>query len=333
MTGEHPVPVTLTMVATLAKVSVTTASQVFGGGRPVSQEARDRVVRAAEALGYSPRKRTNGRLIGLLVRPPEALRSFRLGEVSVAQMVGSLTIACMERGMTVIAINDTKDLSDHRVTLDGAVLVSPNDGDEVLHELLSRGIPTVSFDPDPSDEQFKHWVGIDYHASTSRLLAHLRQRGADEIGLLVTSTVNMFTRSIVPAYRHHVDEHGGKMHIRIVEPQGGVEAATAAMISMLDKPVAPDAVITTSSLFAVGALAATARVGASVPDDLMIATMMDGILAERASVPITAMQANHNHVAELTAQMMADCIDRHEINPVMTKMMFAERLSTGRRKL
>lgn len=330
MTDERPVPVTLTMVAVLAKVSVTTASQVFGGGRPVSQEARDRVVQAAETLGYIPRKRTDHRLIGLFVRPPEALRSFHLGTVSVAQMVGSLTIACLERGMTVIAINGTKDLSDHRATLDGAILVSPNDGDEVLHELLARGIPTVSFDPDPSDEQFRHWVGIDYEASTARLLAHLRQRGADEIGLLVTSTVNMFTRSIVPAYRRHIDEFGGKMHIRIVDPQGGIEAAAAAMTSMFDRGLPPDAVITTSSLFAAGTLAAAVRVSANVPEDLMIATMMDGILAERASIPITAMQANHNRVAELTAQMIAECIDGREISPLMTKMTIAERHSTGR---
>lgn len=70
----------------------------------------------------------------------------------------------------------------------------------------------------------------------------------------------------------------------------------------------PDAIITSSSVFAVGTLAAAQRLGIGVPDELMIATATDGPVAELSRPSITGLRidvtASANRLVDLLSERM-----------------------------
>lgn len=296
MTDQGAQQPTLTEIASVAGVSVTTVSQVYSGKRPVSAETRRKVLQAASSLGYQSAR--GKPTIGILVRPREALSGFSFGTTSFANITGAVTLACLNRGFNIFLAEGGDDLTHHVPRLDGCIVLHPNFKDTLLEDLNRKGTPTVSFDPDPGSERFRWWVGIDYAQSFINLLEHMMDSGAQRPAALVGQTDNAYRRSILWTYSGMVTRRGGRPLIRLADNDRGRPAAEASCMELLQKPDRPDAILTSSSVFAVGALESALRLGLRVPEDLMIATAIDGPLAEFARIPVTALRIDITTVAQ-----------------------------------
>ncbi|GII77613.1 LacI family transcriptional regulator [Sphaerisporangium rufum] len=289
-------------MAERAGVSLTTASHCFSGRRPVAAATQELVWRAAAEIGYRhDRARAN---IGILIRPPEAVPGFAFGTATFADLAGAVAVAGLARGYTAVTAAHFDDLVGQTPRLDGCVVLYPRHGDGDLQSLVHRSMPAVSFDPDPAENEFRWWVGVNYVDSIRGLLTHLRSRGARRVAALVGQTDNMYRRSILGVYTATVRSWGDAPMIRMADDGIGEAAGAEAAANLLRAGDPPDAVITSSSVFARGALTAALEMGVKVPDELMIATVTDGPLAEYASTPITGLRLNVNRSARYLVELL-----------------------------
>ncbi|WP_282853180.1 LacI family DNA-binding transcriptional regulator [Gulosibacter sediminis] len=291
-------------VADLAGVSPATASQVFSGNRPVAARTRQRVLAAASTLGYKPKEAT--RVIGVLVRPPEAITSFTTGTTSFSTITGAVSLSLLHAGFTAFVCGSFDELLANSALLDGSVVLHPNFEDQAITELESHNIPVVALDRDPAATSYPWWVGVNYYASFIRLIQHMQEAGSKKIGLLIGETDNVYRRSILQAYSTLSESSGQRQLIRVLPNDGG--AAAAQKMTNLLFSAAPDcdAILTSSSVFASGALAACTERRLQVPSDVKIASVLDGSLAEKAPCPITSMRLD----TTLIASQVVDLLER-----------------------
>ena len=297
-------------VALRAGVSATTASQVFSGKRPVSVDARRRVLEAASELGYRPKGRTG--TIGILVRPTEAITSFTAGTTSFSTITGAVTLGLLNAGYTVFVASSLSELTALAARLDGAVVLHPNYEDETLRELESRRIPVVAFDRDPSSSTFEWWVGVNYFASFIKLIQHLQATGADMMGLIVGETDNMYRRSILQAYSTLAVSSGNRQLIRVAANDDGAEGSRVVATRLFEAHPRCNAVLTSSSVFAAGALDAALGMGLAVPGDVRVACVLDGAVAETATVPITSLRIDTTAIASRVVGVLEDRLRDNE---------------------
>ncbi len=294
---------TLSEVAVLAGVSVSTASQVYSRKRPVASETRARVLDAASRLGYLPTGRHSS-TVGVLVRPSEAIEDFPKGTTSFSSITGAVTLACLHEGFSVLADHTADAIIRSAPDLVGCIVLHPEYGDPELESLNARGIPVVAFDPDAGKTRFDWWIGINYRNSILNLLRHVRDSGASHIACVVGQTDNTFRRSILWAYSAFAAETKQNRIIRMVDNSTGRQGAAKATVQLLRSPQAPDAVLASSSVFAAGVLDAAEFTKRPVPDTFKIATVFDGPLAEYARVPITGLRIDMTHLGEQVVALL-----------------------------
>ncbi len=307
-TGRAPSPdpakhtTRLIDVAEAAGVSLTTASHSFSGKRHVSPETKQRIWRVATSLGYT--NQSTQRNVAILLRPPESLQSSELGTTSFANLAGAMALSAMTRGFNVITARDIDDVAGSVSRLDGCILIAPNHQDDALRKILASGLPVVSYDPDPGLREFHWWVGAGYEKSTIQLLRHLRDSGAQRTALLVGGTDNMYRRGVISAYMHFVGSTAAGPLLRVADTGGGRAAAAAISAKLFRIASPPDAIMTSSSIFAAGVLDAALEASIAVPEELMIATMTDGPLAEFAEVPLTGLRIDTHRSAEAVLELL-----------------------------
>ncbi|MBK1783917.1 LacI family DNA-binding transcriptional regulator [Prauserella cavernicola] len=305
-------------VARRAGVSITTASHSFTGSRPVSATTKERVWQAALEVGF--RHSQARRTVAVILRPPEAVPASRFGTTSFSQLIGGASMAAMTRGYSVVNARDVAEIAGSVPRLDGCLLLNPNRRDESLRWLRAESVPVVSYDQDPGDPGFRWWVGADYDRAVADLLLHMIGRSATRIALVAGQTDNMYRRAILATYDSVIRTAGLSSLVRIADNERGQSAAFETVSGLLDGPHPVEAVVTTSSVFAVGALTAARAAGRAVPDELMIATTTDGPLAELENPSITGLGID----ALRTAEVMMDLLERQvagqqppETNPLV----------------
>src|SRR4051794_10624827 len=143
-------PVTLADIAREAGTSASTASRALSGRGYVSAEARDRLIAAAERLGYVPNlsaralKQQTSRVVGVVVSD--------LGNQFYARVAAGIEQTLREAGFQMIILGDNSELGSE---LDAArmfaamhapgVIMTPVSGDAAA-VLAAKGIAVVEVD-------------------------------------------------------------------------------------------------------------------------------------------------------------------------------------------
>jgi DNA-binding LacI/PurR family transcriptional regulator len=181
-------------------------------------------------------------------------------------------------------------------------VVTPNYGDDTLAELLNKDIPTVSFDPDPGLTAFPWSIDVNYRESAAALIDHMQQRGSRRICALVGQTDNAYRRAILSACSESIAP--ADLMVRVVDNMQGQQGACVTVTELLTSRRPPDAVLTSSSVFARGALTAVTAAGLGVPTEFRIGTCTDGPAAEFAPTPVTALRIDANDTAERLVDLL-----------------------------
>jgi len=290
-----PSRVTIRDVACEAGVAISTVSHAFSGRRRTSSVTRDRVLAAAATLGYEPnpaaRSLRTGRsgLIGLILRPRDAVHGSGGGTETFIRLTGAVATEVLDHKLGLVHVPDILDPTAQRVPMDGCIVVSPYGGDEVLAELLHRGLPVVTAEEDPDRTDFPWAVVLDHVGAVTELLDRLQLQGAQRIMLLTGTEDNAWNRRAREAYLLWADCH--QMVARHAELYEGFGADGAARFieAVLTADDRPDAIVAASSRFAAGIADAAARLRIAVPDEVMVASLTDSNFT-RSHVPqITAV--------------------------------------------
>lgn len=297
---------TLASLAAELGVSRTTVSNAYNRPDQLSPELRRRVLETARRLGYpgpdpvarSLRTRKAG-AVGLLLT--ENL-SYAFRDPAAIGVLEGLALACEDAGVGLHLVPASPGRDDvaavHRAGVDGFVVYSVPDDDPHLAAVLARPVPTVIIDQ-PEIEGIDR-VGPDDAAAISALAEHLVGLGHRQIGVLCMRLGRDRNDDFVPMER----QRAAHFHVQRTRLEALATAFTKAGVDWASVPVVErfehtvdegasaarqllgaypqvTALICTSDILALGALAEADRRGLRVPADLTV-TGFDGIAeAER----------------------------------------------------
>ena len=316
-------------VAARAGVSVGSASQAFGRPELVSKEVRERVLAAAEELGYAGPDPTARRLrtgragaLGLIVA--ERLGYQFTDPASPAFLSG--VARAMEAGpMGLLLIPDSRFREAAADTVrgaavDGFIVYSAPRNDPRVEAALARRLPVVTVDqPRNAPTPF---VGIDDRAAARSAAEHLRGLGHERVAVLsfVTSLVRDGRMQLdlsverLAGYREALGTAWDEGLVRTCRPNASEPARRATLELMRDeKP--PSAIVAMSDVLAIGVLQATAELGLSVPDDLSLVGFDDSPAASLSSPRLTTVSQPHEEKGRLAAEWLLLAIERGESSP------------------
>jgi LacI family transcriptional regulator len=270
---------TLKDVARAAGVSQSTTSRALSGEGYVAPAVRERVVAAAEELGYvahamarSLRKQTS-RAVGVVVS--DLRNSF------YAELAAGIANRARAHGYVMMLVDNEglveDELSAAKVfvaTRAAGVIVTPL-SEAVPRYLLSQHIPVVEV-----DRQFAagacDGVIIDNASVARRMTDHLVALGHRKIALLIDETEWTTGGERFAGYSAALREAGLPVEPDLLVPAGwDSEAARKTAINLLARRDHPTAVFAANNLLAEGVWRAASDLGLRVPDDLSIVSFDD----------------------------------------------------------
>ncbi len=278
--------ITIRDVAQRSGVSVAAASYALNGTGRVSPETRQKVIQAAEDLGYAPSlaaralKGAKGNLVAILT---DGFAGPWYGE-----LLEGLQPALKDAGFAVLALTLEKESFQLCRSIAGAGLlrglVALNASAAWQNELsaLIDAVPTALFDPDSQDGRATRFV-LDNRAGIRALMTHLWGTGCRDYLWLDGEPTAWDARERRAAFEEFLEERTEPSRSR--RAQGGFQADVAyeAVKRELDHAV-PRAIVAANDESAIGALRAVRERGLEVPADVAIAGF-DGIDASAWTSP------------------------------------------------
>lgn len=321
-------------VATMAKVSIGTVSNVLNNPDRVSPSTRQRVEDAIEELGWVPNLQARqlragqGRIIGLAVL--DVTNPFFADVLRGAQ-------AALESHGYIATIGDSDNSWDRqsavlRTFLEQrvrGVILSPL-GDPVaeMQDLARVGIPTVL--ADRTVHGFGACtVGVDDVAGGRLAVAHLASRGHRHVAFAGGPSSLTQVRDRREGAQQAADEAGIEL-LSISTPQldfeGGRRAADE--LALLPGQERPTAVFCANDLVAIGLLQGLMAQGLDVPGDVAIVGYDDIDFAAAAAVPLSSVAQPRRELGTAAAELLLDEIAHHDADEPHTHrtVEFAPRL-------
>ena len=314
-------PPTIIDVANAAGVGRSTASRVMNGQAGVKAATREKVLEAAESLGYSPNPLAQGMLSG---------RTHTLGVVLAdvenpffAQATRAITDTARGLGYDIILANTDEHLEREQAAVqlmldkrvDG-IVVSPTSSLQLDHlrralqttpvVLIDRKAPALGVDT----------VVIDNYTAAFKATQLLTSLGHTRIA--ITSNAGRATPETpyISSVAERFDGVRAALRAAGITPDpelfwiGGWNAVPQpAAIARLAEHTPPTAVLATDSLVALSTLSAARRAGLRVPDDLSLITFDNSPWSEAFSPALSVVS---QPVSELGATATRLLIERAE---------------------
>ncbi|MFK4442493.1 LacI family transcriptional regulator [Caballeronia udeis] len=279
VSGHRP---TIIDVAKRAGVSKSTAARALAGASNISDSAREQVLRAADALGYTRNALAVGMrsgrsgMLGLVL--PDIANPF-WGEVArgaqdrAADADTSILIFSSNR----CARKELMHLSTlMRARVDGAIINSVADS---LDDLDRFGLPCILIGS--SAERFPDTcsVGSDIVQGVGLGMDYLRSMGHERPALIVGQPTRLARARFLRVVHEHCVEHDIDPAVLLIENADyTVEGGRFAMQRLLARNHGLLCVFAANDLMALGAMSAVREAGLRCPEDVSILGF-DGIQA------------------------------------------------------
>lgn len=304
--------VSLADIAARERISVGSVSRALRSAEGVSPGTRERVLRAAEELGYDlsnlhPTQIT--RLIVLIHRGDNALSS----NLFYASVLHGAEVACRARKLAMMyrTVGPDDDLGALVVEqqIDGLLCVGYFE-DELLSDLRATGKPAVLVDhaaldlPSVNSDNF----GGAYQAT--RHLLHLgRKRVAFIGGQLEHFSINERRRGYQSALFDACVAYDPSLDVTRQPPE--LESGTgAAMQALLALPQPPDAVFAFNDATAAAAMEVCQAAGLSIPGDVAFAGFDDVQTAVHFRPPLTTVRVDREVLGARGVELLLNIQER-----------------------
>lgn len=320
-------------VASAARVSTTTVSRVINNVSTVTAANRERVLVAIKRMGYRPNPNAQ-RLASGAATPTVALMIPRYSGIfqtyyapEVIKGIG--TGAERLRIDLLLRIADGKSLPVRSAA--GGVLFLDIDGcEELVERALDEGLPAVVLNHYVEDLPVS-CVAIDNEGAAERVVEYLLKLGHREIA---TITGDLKTQAGLHRFNGFVKALKGRQlalrddYIRYGDfSLASARAAAQALLSLKDRPTA---IFVGSDDMALEAIAVALDKGLRVPEELSIVGFDDNAAAAHGRVPLTTVRQPLGEMGrrglELLAQLMAG--KRHSPLKLLLPTELIERSST-----
>lgn len=321
-------------VARRAGVSIATVSRVHRGNGPVAPATRERVRAAMDQLGWRPSASAQA-LAGdnhnavALVFPElvgryysEVLRGFEAEAVRRQQAV--LILAAHQRKDNDAMVRDLAGRVDGMVIMDRTIT------DRTAADVERGGVPVLllarpSIDAVPA-------VRVAGAAPTRELTAHVLDHGRHHLVFVGDPKLSPDVEERWRAF--------GDAHVVAGRPRPAAPVATGgyqqhdgreAALAVLDAAHGsrPDGLVCANDQLALGAYQAAARLGLSIPDDLVVTGWDDDPFAEHMDPPLTTVRQPMAELGACAAELLFERLDGDVVDDVTLTAGLVVRHSCG----
>ncbi|WP_043628034.1 LacI family DNA-binding transcriptional regulator [Nonomuraea candida] len=303
-------------VAERAQVAVSTASAALNRTRPVAEATRRRVEQAAAELGYRPNLLARGlqskrtRILALLFPAPHS--GFGLTEMQFATGAAE---AASELGYHLLLSPESADPMEelrHLTGLglvDGVLLMEVRLDDERPEFLSESGVPfsMIGRTRDPGSIDY---ADIDFAATARDAVAHVAGLGHRKLAFFNLSG-DTYAAQYGPAIRAAAEfaaaaEEAGLAYVGDFRP-GSAEAGGRAFERLMQEHPDVTALAVMDDHAAVGVIAAVARRGWRIPEDLTLLLVLSSArVAEMFHPRLTTLEPPSAELGRLGARMLID---------------------------
>jgi LacI family transcriptional regulator len=316
-----PLSITIIDVAREAGVSYSTVSRVINGYEFVKEETRQRVLEAAERLGYVANQQARSlaggktRVIGLLV---PGLDNGYVGEVArgvdeeIARAEYEMILYTTHRNESKersYAVKLTRGLSD------GLLLVVPLVTGEYLAALREQQFPYVLIDQsDPANQS--HVVDSTNWQGAYEATQYLIGLGHERIGFITgLMTLNSAVERLEGYKAALLDHHLPFDPILVAPGDFWQPSGIIAAIRLLDLSKRPTAIFASNDLSAFGAMEAIRDRGLDIPNDISIVGFDDMPQASLVYPRLTTVRQPLDQMGRVAARMLIEEIEHPRHTP------------------
>jgi DNA-binding LacI/PurR family transcriptional regulator len=336
--------VTSQQVAQQAGVSRTTVSLILNDAPGVKfpRETKERVLNAAEELGYVPdaaaRTLASGKTytVGLVLCQTEHLRV----DSFISQAIYGLNEVCNRYGFRIL-IESADDINRvgtykglvHAKKIDGVVVVNARMDDKQLYELVDENFPAVLIGSVGHPREYS--VG---HESKSELaVKHLLSLGHERIAHITLAPLSDHSVSFerLLSYRHALDDAGIKLGDELVRfGNYSAESGFEAMQDLLREKPYPTAVFAGNDTIAMGVMAAIRQKGLRIPEDVAVVGYDNIPVAAYTSPPLTTVDVPAVEPGRIAGEMLISLLRGEEPKERVVRLetKLVVRASCGARK-
>jgi len=307
---------TISDVARLANVSISTVSRVLNNSASVAEETTRQVWQAIEALEYMPSAAARslaGRRTGTI-----ALYLPQTSGAFFASLLQGLEAGVRENGYDLLIYahpnvprnNQQAGLPLGPHNADGLLVFTNCLPDEKIVRLHQRGYPLLLlFRTPPADVQIPS-INVENKAVTRRLIGHLIEvHGCRRIVFLRGPAGNEDSAWREKGYREALAAHDIPFDPDLVA-QGNFmpEDARQAVNALLSSGIQFDAIFAGDDNAATGAMMALRQTGRRVPDDVAVVGFDDLSYASALTPPLTTVRIPLETVGFLASQQLVSLI-------------------------
>lgn len=313
-----PERTTIRELARLSGVSIGTVSRALNGYADVRPETRERIIRLAEELDYTPSASARAlvtqrsHVVGVFLNTGEGhpdLQHPFFHEVlaGVQETAGTggfdlLLFSTENPGNGYGAHSYVKRCRHHNV--DGVVLMGFEHRDEDVRRLCASSIPTVGVDVEITGRDTAY-VTSDNVQGGALAVQHLAAQGHTRIATIHGPVETVAGERRLKGYREGLAAAG--LAFRDEYVAGGdfyVESGHRAATALLALPEPPTAIVAASDFMAVGALRAATEAGLVVPRDLSVVGFDDIMLAEHLQPGLTTLRQDKGGLGDAAARWL-----------------------------
>jgi LacI family transcriptional regulator, galactose operon repressor len=303
--------VSLRDVAARSGVSFQTASKVLNGrSGVVSATTRERILQAADELGYVPNAMARGLVRQSSVTVGVVADDF--SDLAVSQFVLAAQRAAASRGHAALISSvhasidaglAVRKLLEYRV--DGILVAAPTlEEDPGLGAALRGPLPVVGINR--VHGLAVPTVGSDHTVTGSLAAEHLLGLGHRRIGTVTGPRTRQVVRARMRGFRRALGERLSES--RVAEADWTFEGGWAAMHRLLDADPTVTAVFVHNDTMAMGAFKALHERGLRLPADCSVVGCDDLSFAGYLVPPLTTVRIPFQETGERAATLLVDRI-------------------------
>ncbi len=327
-------------VAGAADVAVSTVSHVLNGTAPISADVRERVLNAANALGYLARRREKAAIAvlrGVLLAVPSDTLPHNEHNLYSWTLLSALTRECERRAIRVVPMEiDRPQVSGARVVemarsaeVDGILLLN-EDRSELLHDIAASRIPAVLMNGEDHEMQIDsvtpgNRFGARYATNWligqgHRHIMHLSWEGRTTIRRRRDGFLDAFRVNGLPLDTAHVHLADGYL------PELGARAIDA-WLDQHDGLGGVTAIFCAADNLALGAMTALDRAGIRMPQDVSIVGFDGVAIGEFTSPPLTTVSVPLEHMGPAALHLLEQRIVNAALSPPAHRLELGCRLT------
>jgi LacI family transcriptional regulator len=313
--------VTITDVARLAGVSISTVSRVINNSMPVSDELRKSVLKAMEELNFKPNilaqnlRRRLTSVIGVII-PDIRFPAFD-------EVVKGVEDTCIQNEHTVLLSDSNSDPEREiinaelfeRQQVDGIVFAGIWGWEQQEHiaRLCENGMPICLVNRDidnlPVDQ-----VSTSNERGEYLAVSHLIDLGHRVIGCAALLPTGGIKKDELSGYRQALADAGYQVREDLITNttpsySSGVEAGKR----LLQQNTRPTAIFARSDQMAIGVIKAALDMGLKVPEDLSVIGYGDIPISQYFNPPLSTIRMPRYEMGVKAALMLLERIEKKNL--------------------